>query len=165
MICTLSFFMVFGYNRTTTMAKVRLLAVLTIDGCPAETTMLSGSWLDSDKYGIGALKEEAVSVLDENMSLISLSNRTEHAGDSLIDIIEATASTAGIINGMMRMRLVDEIVLYQLPVIAGNGRKLFHSSLPESEWICTENKRWKDGMIRITYKRKTPRKSVVVFKN
>lgn len=87
------------------MAKVRLLAVLTIDGCPAETTMLSGSWLDSDKYGIGALKEEAVSVLDENMSLISLSNRTEHAGDSLIYIIEATASTAGIINGMMRMRL------------------------------------------------------------
>lgn len=146
------------------MAKVRLLAVLTMDGCPAETAMLSGARSDSDKYGIGALKEEAASVLDENTSLISLSDRTEHAGDSLTYIIEATERTAGIINGMMRMRLVDEIVLYQLPVIAGNGRKLFHSSLPESEWTCTGNKRWKDGMIRITYKRKTPRKPTVVFK-
>ena len=148
----------------TAMAKVRLLAVLTIDGCPAETTMLSGSWLDSDKYGIDALKEDAISVLDESTSLISLSNRTEHAGDSLIYIIEATEKTAGIINGMMRMRLVDEIILYLLPVIAGNGSRLFQSSLPESEWTCTESRRWKDNIIRITYGRKTPRQPVVVFK-
>ena len=147
------------------MAKVRLLAVLTMDGCPAETTSLCGQWLGSDKYGIGALKEDAICILKEDTSLTLLSNRTEQTDDSLNYLIEATEKTAGIINGMMRMRLVDEIVLYQLPVIAGNGRKLFHSSLPESEWICTENKRWKDGMIRITYKRKTPRKSVVVFKN
>lgn len=147
------------------MATVRLLAVLTIDGCPAETTILSGPWLGFDKYGIGALKKDAISVLDENTSLISLSSRTEHARDSHIYIIEATERTTGIINGMIRMRLVDEIILYQLPVIAGNGRKLFQSSLPESEWTCAENKRWKDGMIRITYKRKVPRHSVIVFKN
>ena len=41
----------------TAMAKVRLLAVLTMDGCPAETTGLSGRWLGSDQYGIGALKD------------------------------------------------------------------------------------------------------------
>lgn len=148
----------------TAMAKVRLLAVLTMDGCPAETTSLCGQWLGSDKYGIGALKEAATCVLTEDTSLTLLSSRMENTGDSLNYLIEATEKTAGIINGMIRMRLVDEIILYMVPVIAGNGSRLFQSSLPESEWTCTESKRWKDNIIRITYGRKTPRQPVVVFK-
>ena len=60
--CTLLFlYTVSGRNRMTAMAKVRLLAVLTMDGCPAETTGLSGRWLGSDQYGIGALKEAELS--------------------------------------------------------------------------------------------------------
>lgn len=94
----------------TAMAKVRLLAVLTMDGCPAETTGLSGRWLGSDQYGIGALKEAATCVLTEDTSLTLLSNRTEQTDDSLNYLIEATEKTAGIINGMIRMRLVDEII-------------------------------------------------------
>mgnify|MGYP000104534515 CR=1 FL=1 len=94
----------------TAMAKVRLLAVLTMDGCPAETTSLCGQWLGSDKYGIGALKEDAICILKEDTSLTLLSNRTEQTDDSLNYLIEATEKTAGIINGMMRMRLVDEII-------------------------------------------------------
>ena len=127
----------------TAMAKVRLLAVLTMDGCPAETTGLSGRWLDT--------------------SLTLLSNRMENTGDSLNYLIEATEKTAGIINGMIRMRLVDEIILYMVPVIAGNGSRLFQSSLPESEWTCTGSRQWKDGMVRIAYGRKIPRQRVVTF--
>ena len=111
-----------------------------------------------------ALKEAATCVLTEDTSLTLLSNRMENTGDSLNYLIEATEKTAGIINGMIRMRLVDEIILYMVPVIAGNGSRLFQSSLPESEWTCTESKRWKDNIIRITYGRKTPRQPVVVFK-
>lgn len=148
----------------TAMAKVRLLAVLTMDGCPAETTSQSKQWLGSDKYGTGALKESATCILNENTSLTHLSSWTENSDDSLTYLIEATEKTAGIINGMIRMRLVDEIILYLLPVIAGNGSRLFQGSLPESEWTCTESRRWKDGMVRITYGRKTPRRPVVVFK-
>ena len=158
------YFTASGRNRMTAMAKVRLLAVLTMDGCPAETTGLSGQWLGSDEYGIGALKEAATCVLTEDTSLTLLSSRMENTGDSLNYLIEATEKTAGIINGMIRMRLVDEIILYLLPVIAGNGRRLFQSSLPESEWTCTESKGWKDGMVRVTYGRKTPRQPVVMFK-
>ena len=92
-----------------------------------------------------------------------LSNRMENTGDSLNYLIEATEKTAGIINGMIRMRLVDEIILYMVPVIAGNGSRLFQSSLPESEWTCTGSRQWKDGMVRIAYGRKTPRQRVVTF--
>ena len=77
----------------TAMAKVRLLAVLTMDGCPAETTGLSGRWLGSDQYGIGALKEAATCVLTEDTSLTLLSSRMENTGDSLNYLIEATEKT------------------------------------------------------------------------
>lgn len=104
----------------TAMAKVRLLAVLTMDGCPAETTSLCGQWLGSDKYGIGALKEDAICILKEDTSLTLLSNRTEQTDDSLNYLIEATEKTAGIINGMMRMRLVDD---HPLPASRHSGKR------------------------------------------
>ena len=125
---------------------------------------------NNDQYGIGALKEAATCVLTEDTSLTLLSNRMENTGDSLNYLIEATEKTAGIINGMIRMRLVDEIILYMVPVIAGNGSRLFQSSLPESEWTCTGSRQWKDGMVqwkdgmvRIAYGRKIPRQRVVTF--
>lgn len=90
----------------TAMAKVRLLAVLTMDGCPAETTGLSGRWLGSDQYGIGALKEAATCVLTEDTSLTLLSNRMENTGDSLNYLIEATEKTAGIINGIIQHHFI-----------------------------------------------------------
>ena len=132
-------------------------------GLTQDIAGLSGRWLGSDQYGIGVLKEAATCVLTEDTSLTLLSSRMENTGDSLNYLIEATEKTAGIINGMIRMRLVDEIILYMVPVIAGNGSRLFQSSLPESEWTCTGSRQWKDGMVRIAYERKTPRQRVVTF--
>lgn len=145
------------------MARIQLLAVLTMDGCLAETVSQSGQWLSPERYGINELKEDAVRILNENTSLIWLSSQVEKAGNSPTYIIEATNKTISIINGMIRMRLVDEIILYMVPVIAGNGSRLFQSSLPESEWTCTGSRQWKDGMVRIAYGRKTPRQRVVTF--
>ena len=164
-VCIARYFYIgFGHNIMTAMARIQLLAVLTMDGCPAETVSQSGQWLSPERYGINELKEDAVRILNENTSLIWLSSQVEKAGNSPTYMIEATNKTTSIINGMIRMRLVDEIFLYLIPMIAGNGCRLFQSFLPESEWICTGTKRWKDGMIRITYVRKTPRQPVVVFK-
>ena len=54
--------------------------------------------------------------------------------------IEANTATASIINGMARMHLLDEIILCTIPVIAGNGCRLFLGDLPESEWMRDETK-------------------------
>ena len=60
-----------------------------MDGCPAETTGLSGRWLGSDQYGIGALKEAAACVLTEDTSLTLLSSRMESklASDTLSETL------------------------------------------------------------------------------
>lgn len=134
-----------------------------MDGCLLETMKQAGQWFSPEQYGITELKEDVVCILNENTSLIWLSSQVEKAGNSPTYMIEATNKTTSIINGMIRMRLVDEIILYMVPVIAGNGSRLFQSSLPESEWTCTGSRQWKDGMVRIAYGRKTPRQRVVTF--
>lgn len=60
----------------------------------------------------------------------------------------------GIINGMMRYRQVDEIILYTILVIAGNGSYLFQSELPEGIWSCGEVESYKNEVIKAVYKRR-----------
>lgn len=59
------------------MARIQLLAVLTMDGCLLETMKQAGQWFSPEQYGITELKEDAVCILNENTSLIWLSSQVE----------------------------------------------------------------------------------------
>ena len=49
--------------------------------------------------------------------------------------------------------LLDKIILCTIPVIAGNGCRLFLGDLPESEWMRDETKTYKDGAIKAVYRK------------
>ena len=101
-----------------------------------------------DRIRITEIKETAC-LLSEDTSLTMLVlDKT-----SSTYFIEANAATASIINGMARMHLLDEIILCTIPVIAGNGRRLFLGDLPESEWIRDEIKAYKDGSLKAVYRK------------
>ena len=128
------------------MGKVILFAVLTMDGCLADSSGKAQQWLAKtdtpDRFGIAGMKETAR----------PLSEYTS---------IEANTATASIINGMARMHLLDKIILCTIPVIAGNGCRLFLGDLPESEWMRDETKKWmrdetktyKDGSLKAVYRK------------
>ena len=69
------------------------------------------------------------------------------AGRRVIYLAEATPRTADFINGMLRMRVVDEIILYTLPQIAGTGKHFFQSALPQDEWKLVEHKLYDGGVV------------------
>ena len=133
-----------------------------MDGCLADSSGKAQEWLSQtdlpDRFRITEIKEIACPLSEDTSLTMLVLDET-----SSTYFIEANAATASIINGMARMHLLDEIILYMVPVIAGNGSRLFQSSLPESEWTCTGSRQWKDGMVRIAYGRKTPRQRVVTF--
>lgn len=135
------------------MGKVVIFAVLTIDGCLADSSREAQKWLANtdvpDRFGISEMKETS-RPLSENISLTMLSLDKSTRSTCLI---EAGITTAGIINGMVRMHLPDEIILCTIPVIAGNGCRLFQSHLPESSWARTEIKAYKDGSLKAVYRR------------
>lgn len=135
------------------MAKVQLLAILSLDGCLSEKSGDARWWLRPERYGIEELHHNATSVLDEETSLSTLTARLQRKDDAVY-LIEASLETAEVVNGMLRMHLIDEIILYTVPFIAGNGSQLFESSLPLSYWKPIGNREYNGGIIRTIYHRK-----------
>jgi dihydrofolate reductase len=66
-------------------------------------------------------------------------------------LAETTPDNADYINGLLRMRVVDEIILYTVPFISGAGRHLFKSALPETHWTLTSQKSYPNGVSRNIY--------------
>lgn len=154
-ICTL--FLYDGFRsqplKKRPMGKVILFAVLTMDGCLADSSREAQEWLSKtdvpDRFGMAGMKETA-RPLSEYTSLTMLSL---DKSDSTC-LIEANTATTGIINGMIRMYLPDEIILCTIPVIAGNGCRLFQGHLPGSEWTRDEMKAYKDGSLKAVYRKR-----------
>lgn len=49
----------------------------------------------------------------------------EKQDDNIVYLIEATHQNADFINALLNMRIVDEIIIYTVPFIAGTGFFLF----------------------------------------
>lgn len=139
------------------MAKVQLLAVLSLDGCLSEKNSESRWWLRPESYGIAEIRDKATFELKADTSLSMLINWKVNEDDTICYLIEAGTETAELINGMLRMRLIDEIILYTLPFIAGTGRFLFKSALPTSYWNFIEQRVYNGGISRTVYQEKEMR--------
>ena len=135
------------------MGKVVLFAVLTMDGCLAESSREAKEWLAKtdvpDRFGMAEMKETARPLSEYT----SLTMQVLDKSDTTY-FIEANVTTASIINGMARMHLPDEIILCTIPVIAGNGCRLFQGHLPGSEWTRYEIKAYKDGSLKAVYRKR-----------
>lgn len=132
------------------MAKVQVLAVLSLDGCLSERTGDACWALRPESYDIDKFFDAA----DYELTPVYPTSRlTENKSDSLF-LIEATHDTADYINGLLRLQLIDEIILYIVPFIAGTGRYLFKTNLPFSHWSLVEKKEYNGGILRIVYHKK-----------
>lgn len=135
------------------MAKVQLLAVLSLDGCLPDVSGEIRWWVRPERYGIENIRNEATSLLSENISLSVLTAWLQRKDDAVY-LIEASPETTGFINSIMHMHLIDEIILYTVPLIAGNGRHLFKSALPLSYWGFISHKEYNGEIIRTIYHKK-----------
>ena len=139
------------------MAKVQLLAVLSLDGCLSEKNSESRWWLRPERYGSAEIKNKATFELKADTSLSMLINWKGSEDDTVCYLIEASTETAELINGMLRMRLIDEIILYTIPFIAGTGRYLFKPTLPASYWSFIEQHTYNGDISRTVYRQKEVR--------
>lgn len=132
------------------MAKVQVFAVLSLDGCLSEKTGDACWVLRPESHGIDKLFDAADYELT---SAYPTSRLVENKSDALF-LIEATHETADYVNGLLRLQLIDEIILYTVPFIAGTGRYLFKTNLPISHWNLVEKKEYNGGILRTVYHKK-----------
>ena len=135
------------------MGKVQVLAVLSMDGCLAsELHGKSYKELCLDCCGINEIKENALYHITPDYSISMLDEWRRHETDTCY-LAEASPEKTDYINGLLRMQVVDEIILYTVPFIAGTGRHFFQSVLPEAQWILTSQKSHPNGVCRSIYTR------------
>ncbi|MCE8949670.1 hypothetical protein [Bacteroides thetaiotaomicron] len=133
------------------MARFQLLIVQSIEGYMVEDY--------TERYP--SLSEEtaewlnnATFPMDENVSLSMLidgKKRKDYYDATYF--IEATPVTASIINGMLRMYLIDEIITYTVPVMLYTGRRLYQPRLAKTDWKCTSTKIRKDGIVQTVFRK------------
>ena len=132
------------------MAKVQVFAVLSLDGCLSEKTGDACWALRPESYGIDRLFDAA----DYELTPAYPTSRlVENKSDALF-LIEATHETSDYVNGLLRLQLIDEIILYTVPFIAGTGRYLFKTNLPISHWSLVEKKEYNGGILCTIYHKK-----------
>ena len=135
------------------MGKVQVLAVLSMDGCLAsELHGKSYKELCLDCCGINEIKENALYHITPDYSISMLDEWRRYETDTCY-LAEASPEKTDYINGLLRMQVVDEIILYTVPFIAGTGRHFFQSVLPETQWILTSQKSYPNGVCRSIYTR------------
>lgn len=133
------------------MAKLQLLAIITLDGYLFDRAVSSPLWDNPDKYGLTRIRDRTTQTLGPDVSFISLIQwKKEYEG---IYLVEAVPDTISVIGSMFRYWLVDEIILFVIPYIQGDGIRLFTEIPGPSLWEMTGNKCFKSGICRLTYRR------------
>lgn len=132
------------------MAKVQMLALQSIDGYMIDNRPELSAVLSDE---IAKLRTATTHLLNKDVSLTMLSDWAENEAANITYLIEADNQTAAIIDGMFRMGLIDEIVLYTIPVILGRGKRLYQSPLPEISWKCTATRICTDGTVQAVFRR------------
>lgn len=132
------------------MARFQLLIVQSIEGYLVEDYMERYPSLGKET---AEWQNNATFPMDENASLSMLIDGKKRKGNDATYFIEATPVTASIINGMLRMYLIDEIITYTVPVMLYTGRRLYQPQLAKTDWKCTSTKIRKDGIVQTVFRK------------
>lgn len=125
------------------MAKVQMLALQSIDGYMIDNYNELPVLFSEE---VTRLRDAATHLLNENVSLSMLIDWVNNETGCITYLIEASRQTRSIINGMLRMRLIDEIVLYTIPVMLGTGVCLYQQELPKTNWKVVKTVSHNDEM-------------------
>lgn len=62
---------------------------------------------------------------------------------------------AEIVNQLLKEKLIDEIILSVIPVVVGNGTRLFDNGRPEQELELISSQAFDTGLVQLHYQMKT----------
>ncbi|MBO8445613.1 MAG: hypothetical protein IAC23_07990 [Bacteroidetes bacterium] len=136
------------------MAKVQIFAVQSIDGYMVEGCKEQYPSLYDER---AVLYQGATFILNADSPLSMLMEDLENECNDAVYLIEALPRNESIINTMLQMRLVDEIVICTVPVMQGNGTRLFRTCIPPATcWESESTSISKNGTVRTVFRKIGP---------
>ena len=135
------------------MGKVQILAVLTMDGChSSELYGKAYNDLRLDRCGIDKIRENALYHITPDYS-ISMLDEWRKDNTNICYLAEATPDNSDYINGLLRMRVVDEIILYIMPSYPGQDGISSSRHCPKHAGHSPHKKSYSNGVCRSIYTR------------
>ena len=61
---------------------------------------------------------------------------------------------AEVVNELLQHQLIDELIISVIPILVGNGTRLFKEGRPEQRWILVNTKSFETGLVQLHYKKR-----------
>ena len=135
------------------MAKIQIIAAMTMDGFLPKADESLMQWVMNDAKGFPYWHEHSVYRLMPHYPLLDLLAE-KHSDNNKSDTYIAEISdkySIELLRGLSRYNLIDEMVIYILPIIAGKGTPVFDDLSP-SRWSVHKTTLFSNGITRIIYR-------------
>ena len=135
------------------MAKIQIIAAMTMDGFLPKADENLMQWVMNDAKGFPYWHERSIYRLVPNYPLLDLlAERDSDKNRSDIYIAEISdTQSIEFMRGLSRYNLIDEMVVYTLPLILGKGTPVFDDLTP-SRWSVHKTTSFSNGITRIIYR-------------
>ena len=140
-------------NGGNDMAKIQIITAVTMDGFLPKADENLMQWVLNDSKGFPYWHECSIYRLVPNYPLLDLlAERDSDKNRSDIYIAEIyDTQSIELMRGLSRYNLIDEMVIYILPIIAGKGTPMFDDLSP-SRWSVHKTTSFSNGITRIIYR-------------
>ena len=135
------------------MAKIQIIAAMTMDGFLPKADESLMQWVMNDAKGFPYWHERSVYRLTPHYPLLDLLAE-KHSDNNKSDTYIAEISdkdSIELLRGLSRYNLIDEMVIYILPIIEGKGTPMFYDLTP-SHWSVHKTTSFSNGITRIIYR-------------
>lgn len=135
------------------MAKVQVIIAATLNGLlpPEDDTRME--WLRTDRRGFRHWQEAGVHKLYAGYPLTDLICEKEEKNNTATYLAEISCKeSVNLLRGFFLYHIVDEIILYLLPVTIQDGIRVLDGFTP-SAWETVQVRHYRNGICRMVYRK------------
>lgn len=135
------------------MAKVQLVMAITLDGFLPEDNENLMQWVKTNKNGFSQWKEKCTYPLFPGYPLLDLVCNKDRSDENFTYYAEITnKQSIELLRGLFLYHLVDEIVLYLIPITANKGIHIM-KNVSSCQWSLYKVKPYPKGICCIIYRK------------
>lgn len=135
------------------MAKVQLVMAMTLDGFLPEENDKLMQWVQTDKKGFPRWKDECSYPLFPGYPLLDLLCNKDKSDEIFTYSAEVTdKQSVELLRGLFLYHLVDEVVIYLLPITANKGIHIMKHVSP-CQWSLYKTKQYPGGICMMIYRK------------
>lgn len=134
------------------MARIQVVTAMTLDGFLPETAGALVSWIKNDRQGFPIWRECCSAFILPHSILDLLCDKDSKDGSFtyLAEVIEP--ESVELLRGLFLYNLVDEIVVYILPLSTGQGISVLDTFRPQ-HWELYRTASFSNGICRLVYRK------------